>query len=335
MEREPKVKLWYIPVLVIAFLVAAGVLVIFMRDYKGNKEEKKTIKILCVGNSFNQDVMAYLPPILNAMLPDVSITYGSLYSSGASLEDHINWYREDKPYTVFNYWKPGDEKWTRMSGKEKVTLKDVLALEDWNFITIQGNTKEVTSEEGVSSMLDHSRELMGILRGQEGEDATFVWFEWISRSQDDYDDEAMYRFISDASKKAMEDDELKVMIPVGTAMQSARTNPDLAALGESDTHNLLYKDNIHMQAGLPALLATYTTALKIAEWYGEDPEKISFPDWLPTPESVREINASNGMGGGMTHGDPQGVTEEHLSLIKKIALSAVLHPGTVTDFKNE
>lgn len=38
--------------------------------------KKSSLRILAIGNSFNQDVMAYLPPVLNEMLPDYNITYG-------------------------------------------------------------------------------------------------------------------------------------------------------------------------------------------------------------------------------------------------------------------
>lgn len=65
-----------------------------------------TLKILCIGNSFNQDVMAYLPPILREILPNTEITYGVLYSGSAGLRDHIEWYANNEAYTYFNYWGP-------------------------------------------------------------------------------------------------------------------------------------------------------------------------------------------------------------------------------------
>ena len=113
--------------------------------------KKSSLRILAIGNSFNQDVMAYLPPVLNEMLPDYNITYGILYKSSAGIGKHVDMFSNNEKYTWFNYWKPGQKEWMRYNNA--YSLADVLALEEWDIITFQGTSRDVISEVGIKNMV--------------------------------------------------------------------------------------------------------------------------------------------------------------------------------------
>lgn len=283
----------------------------------------KSIKILCIGNSFNQDTMAYLPRILSEVLPDVAFTYGTCYTGSAEIKDHINWFYENKVYTVFNYYDQPYDYWRRYTGRKARTLSQILEKQDWDIITIQGNSADVLTESDVNAMIADAKNLKTILKSNTRKSFDLVWFEWVSRPMGELSDSEMYDLIQSASLKAAKELKIKTVIPVGSAFQNARQVPILAELGDSPQGNLLYSDNIHMQAGIPSLLAAYTTAAAILDKLGYDPELIMNSTWVPTDENVKQLRATRGNGGGMTHGYLTGITDENIYSIKLIAINTV------------
>ena len=163
----------------------------------------KELKILCIGNSFNQDTMAYLPPVLNEILPNYKITYGTCYKGSAELIDHVHWFYDEKKYTSFNYWGYDKESWRRYSGRSAKTLEQVLEKEDWDIITIQGNSPDVLSNQGVEAMIDDASSLINLLEENVSYKFDLMWFEWSSRPLENLNDFEMYNLIHTASIEAV------------------------------------------------------------------------------------------------------------------------------------
>ena len=59
---------------------------------KNSEEEqtdKKTIKLLCFGNSFSMDVLCYVPFVMKNIAQDVDLTIAIAYNGGSSLVQHM------------------------------------------------------------------------------------------------------------------------------------------------------------------------------------------------------------------------------------------------------
>lgn len=295
---------------------------------------KPALKILIIGNSFNQDTVAYLPPVLNEMLPDVDITYADCYTSSADIPKHIEMYQNDTEITRYNLWTPGADRWMRYAagGSKPRTPKQALQEQDWDIILTNATTSDVYPDSVTSKIITPLRQLMRILQTDAVKPFQMMWFQVMGRDDDStgvvVTADVMYQNHVAATNRVMDETGVLDYIPVGTALQNARTNATLQALG--DGGNMLYSDNKHINAGLPALLATYTVALKIAEWYGRKTSGIYGSAFVPTAEAVRAMNVLDDKS-SMTHGEPVGVTEENIRAAQEIAVMAVKHPDTVTD----
>lgn len=288
----------------------------------------RAIRVLAIGNSFNQDAMAYLPPILQEICPGAEITIGICYTGSATLTQHVDWFGSNTPYAVYSEWTPGATSWARHS--DKITLAAALERRDWDIITIQSNSDMVLNDSMINSeVVAPARELMRLLQTNARTPFSLLWWQWMSRPTGDYTALDMFNKIVYATNKVMEKVGVRDYIPVGAAIQSARTHPVLGKLGGGG--DMLHTDARHMNAGIPALLAAYVAALKIAEWAGYKASGVYSSSFMPTASQVVSMNASNGNGGGMTHGDPVGVTTINVQRAQEIATLAVMHPDKITD----
>ena len=319
---------------------------------KGNILPRKTLNILVIGNSFSQDAFSYLPPVLNEILPDYAINYGIAYEGGCSIEKHYKmltdpdslYDEEDNPkpayYDRFNSWNAGEAKWTRSSPMNTVTLTDIMAMRTWDIIYVQpeGAASKVSSD-----VIAPARKLLRELQKLNGGPFSFMMGQWLATRSNVKDDEdfgqAVYKSLCTAMQTVKQQVGIADYIPIGTAFQFARTNSTFRGLGNSGNmiHDISYsekdankQDGGHMQAGLPALLATYTVALKILECIGESHRGIYGSSFVPTRDVCIAIGAYKDEGMvsplPMTHGDPDGVTYANIRAAQEIAVLAVNYP---------
>jgi hypothetical protein len=318
---------------------------------------KKELSILILGNSFSQDSFAYLPPVLNEILPDYRINYGVAYRSSADISDHIKLYNKevgspeiatpDGKYTVFSYWPESRVKWTRyyqstVSNPSGVqigkTLQDILALQKWDIIYVQPAANDLRTatldETAKEQIINPGRNLLEILRNEHGGRFSLLMGQWLATSTNGDNGEVVFGIMANLMQKVKQRIGILDYVPIGTAIQNARSNATLQALGENANKNMLY-DN-HMQSGIAPLIATYTIALKILECIGESHRGIYGSTFVPTTENCIAINAyaSDGMNATpkpMTHGASQGVTDANIRAAQEIAVLAVNNPTTITD----
>ena len=328
---------------------------------KGNLLPRKTLNILVIGNSFSQDSFAYLPPVLNEILHDYSITYGVAYSAGTELPEQVKWKinkeitKEEAAegasiyYNFFNYWEPGATKWTR---ETKKTIEDVVARKKWDIIYLQPGGAQKNDGEIRTNIINPGRTILNWLQERNGGPFSLMVGNHLAVS------DTSFVKICNGMLRAKQWLGIHDFIPIGTAIQNARTNADWAKLegngigtagaktapyvdketGETKyktPHPLLYKDCTHMQAGIPALIATYTIALKILECVGESHRGIYDSSFVPTDENCVAIGAGSESGGTkMTHGRSRGVTAENIKLAQEYAVLAVNNPTTVSNGSN-
>lgn len=287
------------------------------------------IKVLCVGNSFNQDVMAYVPPILQEILPNTRFTFGILYEDGASYQDHLNMYTNSTDYGYWNIWKPGASMWLRYkdsTGNSK-TLVEGLQYTNWDIILTQDTSGTVLDSNTVATSITHGRQLMRVIQDNIIAPAQMGLFAFVGRpySSDgtDYSAADMTQKVMDATDTIMQNLGFRDYIPIANAIGSARTNDTFAALGNAG--DLLF--NNHLQNGIGDLICAYVIALKILEWTGHGQKGIYGSTFVPTDANVSAINAD-----GMTHGTAVGIDDpENILAAQEIAALAVRNPTEIID----
>lgn len=292
-----------------------------------NIPKEKELNILVLGNSFSQDAFAYLPPILNEMLPDYGITYGVAYGDSYGAEDHVNSYENDVKYEQWNLWRSGADHWSHYTGSSvRKSMKDILGLYDWDIVYFQSNgTVKVSTME--SSMKTNNitpgRKMLRILQDELKHPFMFLTGQWVSTVYDDAaSTAASYERMRNAIKYVGDNLGVNDIVPVGAAVSIARTNSTLDALGNAG--HLLY--NTHMQAGLPALMSSYVIAEYLVRKLGRSNCSVYGSSFVPSGENCEAINSSS-----MTHGTPVGVETDYIRAAQEIAVAAVTHPDVFMD----
>lgn len=286
------------------------------------------INVLCVGNSFNQDVMAYVPPILQELLPQTQFTFGICYTGSGGWSTHLDMYSNSTKYDYWNLWKPNASSWLRYSSSNDngKTLVQALAYTDWDIILTQDTSGTVLNSTAIANSISNGRQLMRVIQGNLTKPAQFGLFAFVGRpytsGSTNYTSAEMTQKIMDAVDEEMAKMGFMDFIPIASAIGSARTNATFAALGNAG--DLLY-DN-HLQNGIGDLISSYVVALKILEWTGHGINGIYGSTFQPTDANVTAMNAN-----GMTHGTAVGLTTANILAAQEIATLAVRNPTEIID----
>ena len=253
----------------------------------------KEIKILAIGNSFSVDaVEQYLYEI--GIANGDTLTIGNMYIGGASLELHYNNAVNDAPAYAYKKIVKGEEIVIKNS-----TLAEAIKDEKWDYISLQ----QVSHNSGIyesfypyiSSLQDYVKEASG------NSDFQFVFHMIWSYSRDSnhsgfkkYDNSQMkmYESIVATAHKVVDEQDIPLLIPSGTAIQNGRTS------GLGDT---FCRDGYHLET----TFGRYTAA---CTWY--------------------EAITGNCVVG--TTFKPEGVSDYQAFIAQLSAHFAVLNPESVT-----
>lgn len=227
-------------------------------------EIPKSLKILAIGNSFSTDSMEYLWNVLRDAGVE-TVVLGNLYYGGCAMSQHLSFGTSDS--ASYTYYKNTSGSWTSRSSAK---MSEAIADEEWDIITIQESSK--TS--GVASAYKASfKKLVDLVR-EKNQTATLVWnMTWAYQSDSthssfpnyDRDQMKMYTMITDCVKNyVMKDDRIAYFIPVGTAVQNARSS----FIGDCIT-----RDGYHLNMQFGRYLAALCWACKIT---GVSPDAISY-----------------------------------------------------------
>ncbi len=196
------------------------------------KDEKipESIKILAIGNSFSTDSMQWLYDILTDIgVKDIML--GNIYKGGCALGTHFEYANNSTAgYVYYECSNESQGKWVKKN--ETATLLDGLKAHDWEYISMQqasANSGEPdTFEPALSGLIKFVNEnktnknakLMWNMTWAYQGDSTHSQFHKYGKKQD-----IMYYSIIDAvQKKVHPHSEISFVIPVGTAIQNARTS---------------------------------------------------------------------------------------------------------------
>ena len=211
-------------------------------------DESKTLKILCIGNSFSDDTTKYLGYI-SSELGAKNFSYGNLYIPGCTLKTHYENAMGDLGKYEYRTTKDGD--WTTVpESKLSTALKD----EDWDYISFQ----QQSGTSGKPETYVYLNDLIEYVKGF-CPDATLLWnmtwayqsdsthsqFEYYGKNQLN-----MYNAITSTTKELIATDKRFTYIsPVGTAIQNMRTS----FVGDTVT-----RDGFHLSFNIGRFIAALT-----------------------------------------------------------------------------
>lgn len=236
-------------------------------------DKNKTLKLLFLGNSFADDSGLLLHEVLKNL--GVKFKLGILFIGGCSLATHLDNLENDSP--LYEYRTNTGEEWETAYNH---TAKDAILSEDWDIITFQ----QASYDSGVADTYDGLAKILPIVRSY-NQTAKFLWLmTWAYPNGSphggfvkyDNNQATMYEsIVSAVQKKIVQRPEIDYVIPVGTAIQNARTS----CFGDT-----LNRDNCHLSLDV----GRYIAATCVAYSLGVEIDECKF---VPndTPQNTKEI----------------------------------------------
>ena len=203
------------------------------------EEVKTTYKVLMIGNSFSDDTIQWVYEICEDL--GIEITIANLYIGGAKLDRHLkNLLNDVNEYTYVEY-DMINKAWIR---NENVSISEALTYEKWNYISLQQGSESSGKAETYNDINKIMDEILKLKNNVE-----FIWnMTWAYQQNSTHsgfanysnNQNVMYNAIIDAvEEKVLTNERIKLVNPVGTAVQNARTS----FVGDTltrDGHHLSY-----------------------------------------------------------------------------------------------
>ena len=306
---------------------ASGYDALYLTRYYG-----ETINVMLIGNSASDDAMSYVPYIIKNMGIKANVRIGIAMQSSSTLAMHCDNFENETAAYAFRLYD-GENGWSSTSN---MTLQAILDAYDWNIISLQQ-----ASPQNVNTYQPYLNRLVNFITAYIDYPVKFVWHQThiyaaqsnggANRSEETI--AAYYAAEVTACQTLMDETVCEYLIPVGTAIQNARTIPTLKALGDYSTNEnntsgigyLDYYDGVHLQEGLPCQIAAYTWVLSLMDIYG-------MKEWSINSETIRvTAEWSQGKNFPSPHGSPIASTDANCLIAQKCAIMAVKHPYEVTD----
>lgn len=302
-------------------------------------ENRKSIKILTLGNSGHQDMLTYVPFIMQNVAPELDLTLGITYVSGASIDRQIDLFDNDDAIISFDLYKAGASAWTIKSSQ---TMKQCLVAEDWDIIMIgQNSTNQMdfSTYSRIPELIDKVTTYVATDNG----DYVGHSIKWgylapqvriANNSMVVIETPNTYPDYMDAVQQSLNEYPLEFAIMGGTAVMNAR-GTTLAQYGNAqftdgdgvviETGQMNY-DYFHMQEGIGCMVGSYCSVLSILELAGINNRSIfgekTRPDatWITS----KNIPGTNGAGNVV------GISDPNCLIAQKCAVMAHKKPFEVS-----
>lgn len=269
-------------------------------------QQRPVLRVLAIGNSFSEDAVEHYLWELGQEA-GIDFVIGNAYRGGWSLAAH--WKDASTRAANTDYRKVVNGRRTNMG---KRTIKDIVTDEPWDVITLQQVSQEAGREESYEPSLSL---MIGYVKALATNDSVRLGFHqtW-AYAQDsshggfanyDRNQFLMYASIVAAVEEAMQNHrgDLQFYIPVGTAIQNARTT-ELAdpVIGESQPVNReLTRDGFHLNYTIGRYIAACT--------------------WFEALTGISSVGLKS---------RPKGVTPVQAELAQRAAHAAIEVPVAVT-----
>jgi len=278
------------------------------------------IRILVFGNSFSYSDLGMVPALLSEY--GVIVEMGILYYSGATIQDHIDHFNNQTPYSAFSYCDGA--KWT--NAIDTFTAQNALDSVNWDYVVFQaGNPVGLeTLANKITDYVDYP--LAYLFNNNHSKGAN------CKNDPNNPDDppigeaESDRRFLSYAERASalLADGNIVLdVLPCGAAVQNARQLSVFKAVG--DLGYLCHDDVGHLQNGISTLIPAYAAALKLLEIIGGK-QKVFGSQVRPTDAWLAAYNIFT----KTMHGASQGLSDANVLLAAKCAVQAYKHPFEIT-----
>lgn len=223
-----------------------------------DKELRKEIKILFIGNSLTQDGIAYLPYILHNYYPDVMFKFYIWYNGGYTLHDQYEKFIAGSNCETFSIANNTDV-WYNQSNSLSIdnilsTYKfDIVCMQEYFNYKTEYTSADLTDWNNCQTYIQqhytggNPLEFITLFPAPKRDNATFVF-------------NLTKTGIGSILKNTIAQD----MIPMGISIYRAMST-SLDSLGDA-SH--LSNDGTHAQEGLPCLIETYTVLCWLLEKLG-------------------------------------------------------------------
>ncbi len=289
--------------------------------YGGNdgSSDTKTLKVLCIGNSYTCDAFAYVPYIMQNIAPKVKLTLGLLTRGSATLQNHYEEHFDSCGRYPLYYKFKNNGIWHNYSS---ITIDQALENETWDIVMLQQGSTESRDYALYQPYLDS---IIVSLKEKMTTPVTIGWMlipaypdgqELLEESSSD----EMFRDIAACTDSVMTQTGIDFMIPCGTAIQNARTT-SLDQLG--DFGHLSYEGR-HLQDGIPCLIEAYTVTQVLLDKLGV--QSLIDDDFLNVTDSWIMQNHTP-----QENGSAVGMTPTNRELAKYCAKMAMRSPYEITD----
>ena len=208
----------------------------------------ETLKILAVGNSFSDDTMEYVGHIAKSL--GISVSLGNLVIGGCSIETHENKLLSNEPAYEYRTFENGE--WVSQSNYK---IQDVIKSQNWDYVSFQ----QASHFSGIEQTYARLGELTQGVRALVNSSAKFIWhMTWAYQADSDHsgfanyscDQMVMYNsIVSVVNRLIVNNEAFKKIVPVGTAIQNARTS----VLGDK-----LTRDGFHLNLDYGRYIAGLT-----------------------------------------------------------------------------
>ena len=256
--------------------------------------EKKSLKILAIGNSFSVDAMEYVYQIAKEVGYE-EVVLGNLYIGGCSLKTHVtNLTLKSKGY-IYYYNNSGA--WQTLGNSN---VAEAIGTEDWDYISLQ----QVSGDSGLAETYEPYLTTMIDYVKEHAPNAEIFWhMTWAYPKGSDYSSFKNYGYnqatmynaiVSTVKENIVPREEISFVIPVGTAIQNVRTS----YFGDN-----LSRDNLHLSEDVGRYIASMMWVKQIS---GASLENVK---WVPS----------------------SAVTARLLDTIKAAVNNAYEHPFEVTE----
>ena len=241
----------------------------------GNRPD--IVRVLAVGNSFSEDALDYyFHDICKAAGKEVIV--GNLYIGGCTIDRHVLNARTDS--AAYRYRRIGLDGNTLTTAP--VRMSDALGSDDWDYVSMQ----QASGVSGKYGSYANLCELVAYVDSLTPEKTKLVWHQtWAYSPTSDHveygnygsNQHIMYDSIMSACSRVVADNKaLSLVVPVGTAVQNARTSS-----GNQD----FTRDGYHLDKLIGRYIASCTWFEAI---FGESVVGNTFvPEGL-SPELARE-----------------------------------------------
>ena len=275
------------------------------------------VRVLSIGNSFSRDAFAYVPFLIEEMVPEAEVDFGILYIGGCSLERHYNNLQSGEPAYEFDFYSHGVGKWAL---EKNVSLQQGVVREDWDIIILQQQSAASRYYETYQPYLN---ELLAYLKTVRPRAAT-AWLMTQAygtgyKPLGTMPTDEMWARVNAASQRVIEETSIQLLIPAGTAIQNARYT-GLDRLGAA---RHLVNDGYHLQEGIPVLIEGLVTAQVLMKHYGVDID-VEQSHLRITPEWRTERQTPQ------PNGDPEEATDDEYRTARRCARWAIEHPWQLT-----